>query len=587
MKYTFVITILFWAISMATDYPLQFGTDFSEPWYASFEDAFTVLANAGMTINSVPVQQQASVVPGHYYWARGDSLIRAAWDAGTEVHLRIDQAAFPTFMPWDKSVARFCDFQYLPDYFSQLEDAVERYKPGGLLAQVNIEGVTHFNLMQEVDLHWAGQTDYPYANLPGPDMEIEALVDFHIGCLQVLEAQIADPVMPFGLMGQPYFENYGYFPVDPYWVGLDDEEDFVAYMEAVLDEFEARGVTPDAIDWHPFTVRNDPLNPGPTLDYWIQLYPGYAHWRGKYYSDRSNLYEQILNEFSMDIPTQCLEGASTPYWAQCIQSEYMTVVNHCSFQLSSNAEQAVNGRHNMVMFDLDFDGVTVGGGVPAGFTFEHWWNGVNGEVADPLFTAYARQVSLLTGTYCIGREDIAVIGDTVFMHAFHSPQTGLNVYQVRAQKPCGNSWISFQVNTRYLYELSMLGENVELIDLGPRRPWILERNWNRGWEVVWFEETEEIFQDGADATSVRILPEGNPARSSEGVCFKLTGLDSGTEHTFHVYDLIGRLISSVPVEVGQAEVRLELEGSTMPSGIYMGVLEGHPEEAVKFILLDQ
>jgi hypothetical protein len=586
MKYAVLTAILMCSIAMATDYPLQFGTDFYDPWYASFEDAFTVLASAGMTINSVQVQQQAAVVPDHYYWARGDSLVRAAWNAGTEVHFRIDQAGFPPFMPWDKSSERFCDFQYLQDYYSQLENVVERYKPGGLLAHVPTEGVTHFNLMQEVDLHWAGQ-DYPYANLPGPEMEIEALVDFHISCLQVLQAQISNPVMPFGVMGQPYCENYGYYPVDPNWIGLDDEDDFIAYMEAVLDEFQERGVTPDAIDWHPFTVRNDPLNPGPTLDYWIQLYPSFAHWRGKYYSDRSLLYEEILDDYSMDIPTQSLEGASTPYWEQCIQRQYMTVENHCSFQLSSNVEQAVNGRHNYVMFDLDFDDVTVEGGVPEGFTFEHWWNDINGEVADPLFTAYARQVSLLTGTYCTGREDIAVIGNTVFMHTFHSPQTGLNVYQVRAQKPNGNSWISFQVNTRYLYGHSMLGDNMELIDLGPRQPWILERNWDRGWEVAWFEEAEEIFGDSQGAVPVRIRPEGNPARSSESICFRLTGLETGVEYTFHVYDLTGRLVSSIPVEAGETETQLRLDGSTMPCGIYMGMLEGHPEEAVKFVLLDQ
>ncbi len=573
-------------IGTPTNVPLSFGNLNYGTLYYEYDEMFDVLNNSNLSSQSIHVYMSESIVPNHYYWHNSDSLLYSALSNNIIPIIRVDQATFPKSYPI-KSRNRFVDWDYFSEYYNWLTLMIDRYKIGGLLTQYSSldpsDGVKNYSLIQESDLFWAALDVYGNDVTPA-QMEIDLLVQHYCNCKSILNSLCDESFIPFGLMGEPY----GEWGATQTCIGIDTEAELIEYMDIVFDKFNDIGIEPDGIDWHQFTLWNDPGYPG--ADLWKPgYYEPYEHrWRSMYFHNRTDLYNQLLTEAGFDGTVCILEGATTPYWNQFSSQEYHNVYHHCIHQLTSNVEVAYGGNTNFVLFDLDIDDIT-GRVFQDYLNYEYWWDGANGDRADSLLIAISNQATLLMNHYCVARTNIGSSEKPVICYEFKSASNSPSVYQIRVVG--SDSSTNSNRNTYSFTEHTGLDDSPTTAVFSPASqhllrysmcnsipsdyycttlPFLVSLSYpDNNRYVEWFVEVSSQENFTTEITPSLIF-NTNPIRAGEALRIQLSNQSDRDSHQIVVYDLYGRIVYSEDIDSNNTEIQVP---AAERAGIYFVVAD--------------
>jgi len=587
----FIVSDAFAEVWPVGKYPLSFGFHNMLTNTQNYTRMFETCLNNGITVHSVEFEWREDRIKGMYYWGRSDSIVIAAHDAmektGVLIELRgrFQDICSPQWAPYPDPVisqsgnfpiVRNSEYEYYPEMLDYLELFLERYKPGGILAQQmnwgSEWGITHYDVFGEYDRCWHAVGDYGNHIAPS-SMHLDEFAVLYSDYRETLQAIYQDVSIPFSTLSTPFDE----FECENQ-VGIQSEAEYISFVIIVRHELEDVLNKPpiDEFDWHTFILYNDPLNPG--------IYNPQPHWNWgeKSFSDRSHLISDVL--FSdVDIPISTFEGAATPYWNNI---KYVGVEmnhrNHIIFQLSSLAELSVGGATRVLVFDSTIDdGVSADFGYTA---FEEWWNNTE-DPADSLFDAYSRMAELLAGSYCTAKyvEDSI---DPIIRFCYYSPGKALYTYMIRAKYDSGaHTAYSFAVNTSLVRVYRMLDDPYLVECPGG----ICELGAGLNWDIVWVEEvSSDEERQMYDDSGIQVA---GPNPSCNSARFIISSEMSKAEN-ISIYDICGRCIASIPIfkRNGVRNAVLNLSeysegGGVLPNGTYYAICAEYPENIARFTVV--
>lgn len=582
---TFLIILMMNSVTEDTNLTLRFGFHNMLSNCYDYQDVFEQCISHHLPVQVVELEWREDRYPGIYYWGRSDSIVIAAYQASQgmpmsiELHCRFDpELCSPSWAPvWNG--CRMIDFDNYDRMALYLGLLVDRYKPGGVLAQElgwSLDwGIRHYDIFGEADRMWCSESDpsLPPYDLDPSQMNIDGLAALYTQLRSSIQSHQPDAEVPFSTLSIPFAENnassWGWYPP------LDDENEYCEFVLQFLSSLESMGEEPpDAFDWHIFPGYIDPLNPGlwePDSSY---------NWASKSLHDRSALIQSLI--VGIECPVRSMEGCATPYWSE-IPATLRTERVHISFQLSTIVEAAYNGVTDIIVFDSTIDDEV---SADPGYMnqYEEWWNSSE-DPADSLLDAYSRQAELLSGTYCADRVELSDIsGDTLIYHQFHNPVTGLDVFQFRAKDISlpTTSQFTIPVGTDQVEFYHML-DSPQTVDC-PNGFFLVPAGQSS--DICWIREIED------DSRSVRtthqnrvdLFVSSNPARGS--AILSIRGNTIGSV-TIDIFDLAGRVITSQVVDLQMGEIQsVEMDMSRFASGLYFVCIDETGSKPISFVLLD-
>ncbi len=566
--------------------PLEFGFHNMLSNWHDYYDVFYTCLEKGITVHSVEFEWREDRIPGHYYWGRSDSIVVAAHDAMTatgisiELRCRFDvDICSPLWAPFPEKIwadpfwiVRISEYEYYSEMLAYLELFLERYRPGGILAQEygwgSDWGITSFDIFGEMDRTWYAVNDDGYPLHPDdmPLFELAQLYSEYRDALQLIEPSAS---IAFSTSSTPFGENEDDFP------RLQSEAQYVAFVNNIRFYLEIiLGKAPlDEFDWHTFILWNDPLNPG------IYSPPPNSNWAEKSFHARAGLIESLFRDVETDIST--LEGASTCYWTYIRSSGVeMSHRNHIIFQLSCLTEISYKGKTRVLVFDSTIDDDVTSDLGEYYTQFEEWWDS-SLQPEDYVLDVYGRMTSLLTGHYCIDRIENNVGLNTMIRFVYYDPVSGTRTHLIRAR---------FDTQTTEDYVFPVMTDEV-LVYRMLQEPYLLNCTANvcslppgLDWDIIWLKEVEEIT-DSDNRLCFRVLG-ANPCQ--ESITFQLSSDFENVENVL-VFDITGRCLSTVPVEhsgeMSSAVMMIGIGGIDLPSGTYFVSPEGHIGMVRRFTVL--